>query len=112
MTTCVCFCFFLKCRRWSAVASNPTVTRSGSVVTGGATGGSASGGANNNQPAGFSRMQRAVHVSRGGRRSGVIVGGRPLVPASVVPEDLISQVKISLKVKLIYLINLISYLSK
>ena len=38
-------------------------------------------------------MQRAVHVTRGGgRRTGVIVGGRPLVPASVVPEDLISQV--------------------
>ncbi|KAK6960404.1 E3 ubiquitin-protein ligase UBR5 [Biomphalaria glabrata] len=85
--------------RWSAVASNPTVTRSGSVVTGGATGGSASGGANNNQPAGFSRMQRAVHVSRGGRRSGVIVGGRPLVPASVVPEDLISQCQVVLQGK-------------
>lgn len=47
-------------------------------------------------------MQRAVHVSRGGRRSGVIVGGRPLVPASVVPEDLISQV---CEVILSFLIN-------
>ena len=36
-------------------------------------------------------MQRSVHVGRG-RRSGVIVGTRPMVPASVVPEELISQV--------------------
>ncbi|CAL1532111.1 unnamed protein product [Lymnaea stagnalis] len=88
--------------RWSTVTSNPTaVTRGGSAASGGATGGtgSASGGANNNQPAGFSRMQRAVHVSRGGRRSGVIVGGRPLVPASVVPEDLISQCQVVLQGK-------------
>ncbi|XP_033727140.1 E3 ubiquitin-protein ligase UBR5-like isoform X1 [Pecten maximus] len=52
---------------------------------------------NNNQQA-YSRMQRAVHVSRG-RRSGVIVGTRPLVPASVVPEDLISQCQVVLQGK-------------
>lgn len=82
--------------RWSTVTSNPaSVSRGGPAATGSVAGstGSASGGANNNQPTGFSRaVQRAVHVSRGGRRSNVIVGGRPLVPASVVPEDLISQV--------------------
>ncbi|KAK3087035.1 hypothetical protein FSP39_000732 [Pinctada imbricata] len=50
-----------------------------------------------NQPA-YSRMQRAVHVSRG-RRSGVIVGTRPLVPASVVPEELISQCQVVLQGK-------------
>ncbi|XP_055998190.1 E3 ubiquitin-protein ligase UBR5-like isoform X2 [Ostrea edulis] len=49
------------------------------------------------QPA-YSRMQRTVHVSRG-RRSGVIVGSRPLVPASVVPEDLISQCQVVLQGK-------------
>ncbi|XP_078331394.1 E3 ubiquitin-protein ligase UBR5-like isoform X2 [Crassostrea virginica] len=43
-------------------------------------------------------MQRTVHVSRG-RRSGVIVGSRPLVPASVVPEDLISQCQVVLQGK-------------
>ncbi|CAG5118734.1 unnamed protein product, partial [Candidula unifasciata] len=88
--------------RWSTVTSNPTTaTRGGSAASGAAPGStsSASGGVNNNQPSGFSRMQRAVHVSRGGRRSGVIVGGRPLVPASVVPEDLISQCQVVLQGK-------------
>ena len=78
-------------RRWSAVSSNPTTLTRGGSAAGGGAGGSASGGGGS-QPAGFTR-QRTVHVSRGGRRSGVIVGGRPLVPASVVPEDLISQVQ-------------------
>ncbi|BFZ21562.1 hypothetical protein BsWGS_24601 [Bradybaena similaris] len=88
--------------RWSTVTSNPTTaTRGGSAASGAAPGstGSATAGVNNNQPSGFSRMQRAVHVSRGGRRSGVIVGGRPLVPASVVPEDLISQCQVVLQGK-------------
>ena len=53
--------------------------------------GSSSSSLNNNQLSGYNRMQRTVHVSRA-RRSGVIVGTRPLVPASVVPEDLIQQV--------------------
>ena len=53
--------------------------------------GSSSSSRNNNQLSGYNRMQRTVHVSRA-RRSGVIVGTRPLVPASVVPEDLIQQV--------------------
>ncbi|KAK6168099.1 hypothetical protein SNE40_021993 [Patella caerulea] len=47
---------------------------------------------------GYSRIQRTVHVGRG-RRSGVIVGTRPLVPASVVPEDLISQCQVVLQGK-------------
>ena len=34
-----------------------------------------------------------------GRRSGVIVGTRPLVPASVVPEELISQCQVVLQGK-------------
>lgn len=51
---------------------------------------------NNNQP-GYNRMQRTVHVSRT-RRSGVIVG-RPLMPASVVPEDLINQCQVVLQGK-------------
>ena len=55
--------------------------------------GSSSTSRNNNQPAGYNRMQRTVHVSRA-RRSGVIVGARPLVPASVVPEELINQVRV------------------
>lgn len=81
--------------RWSAVSSNPTtLTRGGSATGGGAGSAGGSGG----QPTGFTR-QRAVHVSRGGRRSGVIVGGRPLVPASVVPEDLISQCQVVLQGK-------------
>ncbi|KAJ8321996.1 hypothetical protein KUTeg_000467 [Tegillarca granosa] len=46
----------------------------------------------------YSRMQRAVHASRG-RRSGVIVGTRPLVPASVVPEELINQCQVVLQGK-------------
>ncbi|XP_059176788.1 E3 ubiquitin-protein ligase UBR5-like isoform X3 [Physella acuta] len=89
--------------RWSTVTSNPaSVSRGGPAASGSVAGstGSASGGANNNQPTGFSRaVQRAVHVSRGGRRSNVIVGGRPLVPASVVPEDLISQCQVVLQGK-------------
>ena len=69
------YMYDLICRRWGS----GTTTISGSTTT-------------RSQPA-YSRMQRTVHVSRG-RRSGVIVGSRPLVPASVVPEDLISQVLI------------------
>ena len=46
----------------------------------------------------YRTMQRAVHVNRG-RRSGVIVGSRPLVPASVVPEELISQCQVVLQGK-------------
>ncbi|GFO10305.1 E3 ubiquitin-protein ligase ubr5 [Plakobranchus ocellatus] len=83
--------------RWSAVSSNPTTLTRGGSAAGGGAGGSASGGSGG-QPTGFTR-QRAVHVSRGGRRSGVIVGGRPLVPASVVPEDLISQCQVVLQGK-------------
>ncbi|GFS00247.1 ubiquitin protein ligase E3 component n-recognin 5 [Elysia marginata] len=82
--------------RWSAVSSNPTTLTRGGSAAGGGAGGSASGGGG--QPTGFTR-QRTVHVSRGGRRSGVIVGGRPLVPASVVPEDLISQCQVVLQGK-------------
>lgn len=48
-------------------------------------------GTRNNNQQGYNRMQRTVHVSRA-RRSGVIVGGRPLVPAAIVPEDLVNQV--------------------
>ena len=78
------YCLVIVCKSWDCI-----------FLAGSGSSGSAGGSSNNNQPtsAGFSRMQRAVHVSRGGgRRTGVIVGGRPLVPASVVPEDLISQV--------------------
>lgn len=72
---------FCACRRWgSTTAAAP------------ATGGAAP---RTNQQA-YSRMQRAVHASRG-RRSGVIVGTRPLVPASVVPEELINQVIIDIR---------------
>lgn len=46
----------------------------------------------NNNTQGYRTMQRTVHVNSRGRRSGVIVGTRPLVPASVVPEELINQV--------------------
>lgn len=55
---------------------------------------------NNNQPTSSASNTRAPQRPRGrvvravgrGRGSGVIVGARPLVPASVVPEDLINQV--------------------
>ena len=75
--TCVCVCVSLGRSRWTASGAMP---------------GSSSTSRNNNQPAGYNRMQRTVHVSRA-RRSGVIVGARPLVPASVVPEELINQVR-------------------
>lgn len=52
---------------------------------------------NNNNQQGYNRMARAV-VNRG-RRSGVIVGARPLVPASVVPEELINQCQVVLQGK-------------
>ncbi|KAL3890879.1 hypothetical protein ACJMK2_003152 [Sinanodonta woodiana] len=73
-----------KTSRWGTGGS--AVTIGGSGVVGGAGGSSR----NTNASSAYSRMQRAVHVSRG-RRSGVIVGARPLVPASVVPEELVSQ---------------------
>lgn len=67
-------------RRWgSTVSGGAATTRSTSSGTGA-------------QQAFSRQMQRSVHVGRG-RRSGVIVGTRPMVPASVVPEELISQVR-------------------
>lgn len=60
--------------------------------------GTSSSARNNNQQGYTSRMQRTVHVSRA-RRSGVIVGARPIVPASVVPEELINQCQVVLQGK-------------
>ena len=74
-----CFHGNVVARRWSTGSGSLTATQS------------RSGGGSNNQPSGYNRMQRALHVNRA-RRSGVIVGTRPLVPASVVPEELVSQV--------------------
>ncbi|XP_070184197.1 E3 ubiquitin-protein ligase UBR5-like isoform X2 [Littorina saxatilis] len=72
--------------------------QSGRWTTTGSMASSSSTSRNNNQPAGYNRMQRTVHVSRA-RRSGVIVGARPVVPASVVPEDLINQCQVVLQGK-------------
>ncbi|XP_060590431.1 E3 ubiquitin-protein ligase UBR5-like [Ruditapes philippinarum] len=69
--------------RWSTVVSGTTATASTR---------------NNNTTQGYRTMQRTVHVNRG-RRSGVIVGARPLVPASVVPEELINQCQVVLQGK-------------
>jgi len=66
-------------RRWSTVVSGATV--------------GAPSPRNNNAQTSYRAMQRTVHVNSRGRRSGVIVGTRPLVPASVVPEELINQVR-------------------
>ncbi|XP_036356729.1 E3 ubiquitin-protein ligase UBR5 isoform X2 [Octopus sinensis] len=60
-------------------------------------GSSNSASRSNNNQQGYNRMARAV-VNRG-RRSGVIVGARPLVPASVVPEELINQCQVVLQGK-------------
>ncbi|KAL8591738.1 hypothetical protein ACOMHN_032280 [Nucella lapillus] len=68
------------------------------AASGGLSGSSTASSRNNNQPAGYNRMQRTVHVSRA-RRSGVIVGARPVVPASVVPEELINQCQVVLQGK-------------
>ncbi|XP_064596947.1 E3 ubiquitin-protein ligase UBR5-like isoform X2 [Liolophura sinensis] len=65
--------------RWGGAGSTTTTSRSSSQQ-------------------GYSRIQRAVHASRG-RRSGVIVGTRPIVPASVVPEELINQCQVVLQGK-------------
>ena len=69
-------------RRWGTTVSATTSTTS----------------TRNNNSQAYRTMQRAVHVNRG-RRSGVIVGTRPLVPASVVPEELISQCQVVLQGK-------------
>ena len=72
----------------SARANNNTSTPAGGAGSSGGAGGA--GGARAPQrPRG--RVVRAA-VGRG-RGSGVIVGTRPLVPASVVPEELINQVR-------------------
>ncbi|XP_062606641.1 E3 ubiquitin-protein ligase UBR5-like isoform X3 [Saccostrea cucullata] len=73
-------------------SADPPAGRWGSTTT------TISGSATTRSQPAYSRMQRTVHVSRG-RRSGVIVGSRPLVPASVVPEDLISQCQVVLQGK-------------
>ncbi|KAL4218424.1 E3 ubiquitin-protein ligase ubr5 [Mactra antiquata] len=70
--------------RWSTVVSGAPATTSTRSNTSGQ---------------GYRAMQRTVHVNRGGRRSGVIVGTRPLVPASVVPEELINQCQVVLQGK-------------
>ncbi|XP_076437649.1 E3 ubiquitin-protein ligase UBR5-like [Babylonia areolata] len=75
-----------------------TGSQSGRWTASGGLSGSSSTSRNNNQPAGYNRMQRTVHVSRA-RRSGVIVGTRPVVPASVVPEELINQCQVVLQGK-------------
>lgn len=77
--------------------------RWGSTVTGATATTRSTSGSSGAQQAFSRQMQRSAHVGRG-RRSGVIVGTRPMVPASVVPEELISQVKI--KCPSILVINL------
>ncbi|XP_046357083.2 E3 ubiquitin-protein ligase UBR5-like isoform X2 [Haliotis rufescens] len=73
-------------------------TRGGSGGVGSSSSGASNPTSRNNNQQGYNRMQRTVHVSRG-RRSGVIVGARPLVPASVVPEELINQCQVVLQGK-------------
>ncbi|XP_052763231.1 E3 ubiquitin-protein ligase UBR5-like isoform X2 [Mya arenaria] len=70
--------------RWSTVVSG-----SSAVTT----------ARNSTTAQGYRTMQRTVHVNSRGRRSGVIVGTRPLVPASVVPEELINQCQVVLQGK-------------
>ncbi|XP_052085872.1 E3 ubiquitin-protein ligase UBR5-like isoform X2 [Mytilus californianus] len=72
--------------------------RWGSTVTGAAATTRSTSGSSGAQQAFSRQMQRSAHVGRG-RRSGVIVGTRPMVPASVVPEELISQCQVVLQGK-------------
>ena len=73
----------------AAARNNNAPTSSSASAGGGGGGGGGSGGARAPQRT-RGRVVRAVGRGRG---SGVIVGARPLVPASVVPEDLINQVR-------------------
>ncbi|VDH90552.1 E3 ubiquitin-protein ligase EDD1, partial [Mytilus galloprovincialis] len=72
--------------------------RWGSTVTGATATTRSTSGSSGAQQAFSRQMQRSAHVGRG-RRSGVIVGTRPMVPASVVPEELISQCQVVLQGK-------------
>ncbi|CAG2258134.1 EDD1 [Mytilus edulis] len=69
-----------------------------STVTGATATTRSTSGSSGAQQAFSRQMQRSAHVGRG-RRSGVIVGTRPMVPASVVPEELISQCQVVLQGK-------------
>lgn len=77
--------------------AEPSAGRWGTTV-GVSTSTTRSSGGSGAQQAFSRQMQRSVHVGRG-RRSGVIVGTRPMVPASVVPEELISQCQVVLQGK-------------
>lgn len=73
-------------RRFSAASSNGAAARNNNQ---GATGTSTAGSSSRAPQRPRGRVVRAVGRGRG---SGVIVGSRPLLPASVVPEELVSQV--------------------
>ena len=85
----------LLCRRWTshsngAAARNNNQPASAGGGTGTATGGT---GSATRAPARHRGTRMVRSVGRGRGSAGVIVG-RPLIPANVVPEDLINQVGI------------------
>ena len=88
------FACVLKCRRWTshsngAAARNNNQPASAAGGTGTGTGGA---GTTNRAPARHRGTRMVRSVGRGRGTAGVIVG-RPLIPANVVPEDLINQVR-------------------
>ncbi|XP_013417985.1 E3 ubiquitin-protein ligase UBR5, partial [Lingula anatina] len=74
--------------RWGAMNNTPSSSR-------GTTGQAAGSSLTRAPPRPHGRVVRAAGRGRGG----VIVGSRPLVPASVVPEDLINQCQVVLQGK-------------
>ena len=87
----------------SSTSTTRNNNQSSTGGAGGSAGGAGGGGVNvssNLAAAGGSASARPPHRPRGrvlraigrGRGQSVIVGSRPMVPASVVPEDLINQV--------------------
>ena len=91
----------------STVAGGTTARNNNQGVTAGSTTASGGGGTRAQQRS-RGRVVRAVGRGRG---SGVIVGTRPIVPASVVPEELVNQVDYNIYKKIaIYLFLLLQFI--
>ncbi len=89
-------------RRWTTTTShgNGAAARNNNQPAGSATGSGGTGATTTRAPTRHrgGRVVRTVGGARGRGTSGVIVG-RPLIPANVVPEDLISQCQVVLQGK-------------